>query len=93
MFAYLLIAFLGMGILCDGVSAYIKIQVNQKLPKTERFSWWTRHTFPVVRKHRELFPGSPLPSIAMLSFWGTVLLFLALVGSLVYYLLHLGIHL
>jgi hypothetical protein len=52
----------------------MKIQVNHRLPLGERFSWWNRDAGKVVRKYRELYPDSRLPSIGQWTFW----LFLAM---------------
>ena len=47
----------------------MKIQVNERLPEEQRFSWWTRNSWKVARKYRELYPDSYLPLIGQCSFW------------------------
>jgi len=72
-------AFLVLGILVNTVvSVLIQIQVNEKLPRNERFSWWTRQGFAVGRKHRQLYPESVLPDLQIALIVGTLVLGLAL---------------
>jgi hypothetical protein len=61
----------------------MKLQVNEKLPAGERFSWWNRDGWKVSRKYEEFYPDSWLPLIAQIGFWLCIaLLALALVSSL-----------
>ena len=59
----------------------MKIQVNQRLPKQERFSWWSRNSWAVSRKYREFYPDSNLPLIGQFSFWLAIVLGAAFVAS------------
>lgn len=64
---------------CADIS--MKIQVNQRLPEQERFSWWSRNSWAVSRKYGEFYPDSNLPLIGQFSFWVGVVLGAALVVS------------
>jgi hypothetical protein len=65
--------FLVLAILANTVvSILIQVRVNEKLPRSERFSWWTRQGFDVGRKHRQLFPESVLPDLQIALFAGTL---------------------
>jgi hypothetical protein len=46
----------------------MKIEVNDRLPQKEQFSWWSRNSWAVARKYGELHPDSHLPLIAQCSF-------------------------
>jgi len=46
----------------------MKIEVNDRLPQKEQFSWWSRNSWAVARKYGELYPDSYLPLIAKCSF-------------------------
>jgi hypothetical protein len=71
--------FLVLGILVNSVvSILIQIQVNEKLPQDERFSWWGHQSLDVGRKHRLLYPESVLPDLQIALLVGTVGLGLAL---------------
>jgi hypothetical protein len=74
MFVYGVIAFLVFGVVTSAASTVMQIRVNDRVPKDERFSWWSRNYAEVGRKHRELFPDSPLPDIARYSGWVCLLL-------------------
>ena len=50
----------------------MKLELNDKLPPEERFSWWSRSYWKVERKYKDLNPDSYLPLIARLSFWLTL---------------------
>ena len=77
MFVYGVIAFLIFGVVTNAASTVMKIQVNDRVSEDERFSWWAHNYAEVGRKHRELFPGSPLPAIARCSGWICLLLLAA----------------
>ena len=77
MFIYGIVVFLIFGAATSAASAVMKIQVNDRVPEDERFSWWSRNYTDVGRKYRELFPGSPLPDIARYSGWICLLLLAA----------------
>ncbi len=63
----------------NSTSIVMKLQVNEKLPPEERFSWWNRDFWKVARKYGELYPDSYLPLIDKCSFC----LCLALLATLV----------
>jgi hypothetical protein len=77
MFIYGIVVFLIFAVATSAASTVMKIQVNDRVLKDERFSWWSRDFTEVGRKYREFFPGSPLPDIAQYSGWICVLLFAA----------------
>jgi len=77
MFMYGIIAFLIFGVVTNTASTVMKMQVNDRVSEDERFSWWSRNYAEVGRKHRELFPDSPLPDIARYSGWVCLLLLAA----------------
>ena len=77
MFMYGIIAFLIFGVVTSTASTVMKMQVNDRVSEDERFSWWSRNYAEVGRKHRELFPDSPLPDIARYSGWICLLLLAA----------------
>jgi hypothetical protein len=47
----------------------MKIQVNNRLPAKEQFSWWSRDSWKVSRKYEEYYPDSYLPLVVQDSFW------------------------
>ncbi len=53
----------------NSASIVMKLQVNEKLPPEERFSWWNRDFWKVARKYQEFYPDSYLPLIDKCSFW------------------------
>ena len=75
MFVYGVIVFLVFGVLTSVTSTVMQIHVNDRVSENERFSWWSRNGAALARKHRELFPDSPLPDIARYSYWTCLLLF------------------
>jgi hypothetical protein len=76
MLVYLVVALFIVGLVNGTAAIAIKIQVNRALPAGERFSWWNRFNyFEVQSKHRELFPGSPLPNVAQYSMFLSLVLF------------------
>jgi hypothetical protein len=61
----------------------MKIQVNERLPSEEKFSWWNRDSWRVARKYRDFYPNSYLPLISQCTFWlFVVLLSAGIVGTL-----------
>jgi hypothetical protein len=51
---------------------FMRMQVNANLPAKEQFLWWRRYGFQVIRKYRELHPGSVVPWVQLACFFGTV---------------------
>jgi hypothetical protein len=47
----------------------MKIQINDRLPAKEKFSWWSRNSWAVARKYGEFYPNSNMPLISQCSFW------------------------
>jgi len=81
MFLYGIVAFLVFGVVSNVSSAVMKIRVNERLPGSERFSWWSRNYSTVGRKYREFHPGSRLPDLARYSGWVCVFLLAAAIIS------------
>ena len=81
MFIYLIVLSLVAGLISNIASALVKIQVNQRVPVSERFSWLDGYTGALGRKHRELFPGNPLRNVARYSFWICLILLTAIMFS------------
>lgn len=79
MLIYLVVAICVVGLITNVAATAVKIQVNARLPKGEQFSWWAHYSSDVGRKHRELFPGSPLPGIARYGWWICLLLMGAMI--------------
>ena len=62
----------------------MKVQVNQRLPEQERFSWWSRSSWAVARKYAEFYPDSNLPLIGLSSFWLCIVLGAAFLASTIW---------
>ena len=75
---YELGAFILFGLIAFVAQTVVKMDVNSSIPESERFSWLSRYTSKVGRRHRELFPGSPLPAVAQLSYWICLLILAAM---------------
>jgi hypothetical protein len=81
MVIYLFVAFAVILLVNVVSSTVVKIQVNRMLPEDEQFSWWSRSTSGIIRKHRELFPNSSLANVSAYSGWATIFLFALIVLS------------
>jgi hypothetical protein len=73
MFIYRIVALVIFGAVTSASSTVMKMQVNDRVPEDERFSW-SRNYADVGRKYRQLFPDSLLPDIARCSGWICLLL-------------------
>jgi hypothetical protein len=58
-------------------SIFMKLEVNDKLPPEEQFSWWNRDGREVARRYKELHPDGYLPPVARWSFWLFLAMFVA----------------
>jgi hypothetical protein len=74
-------AFVILGLVNTAVSTAMKMQVNERVPKDERLSWWVHNFSELDHRHRELFPGSQLANIAQYSGWACIFLFAAMILS------------
>jgi len=81
MFVFGIVAFLIFGLVTDATSTMMKMQVNDKLPEAERFSWWARNYSTIGRKYPEVYPDSLLPDLARYSGWVCIFLLAAAVLS------------
>jgi hypothetical protein len=75
MLIYILGAFAVVAVVNTISSTLVKINVNSMLPEDRQFSWWSRSTSGLIKKHRELFPKSRLADVSEYSGWAGVLLF------------------
>ena len=75
---------LAISILVSAVSDVVmKMQVNDKLPENDRFSWWNRDAWTVARRYQEFYPESFLPLVSLCAFlfsmaFGLTFLFITL---------------
>ena len=63
----------------------MKMEVNRRVPAEEQISWWVHDTKNEIgRKYGVLFPDSALPSTARFTGWICILLFAALISTVLF---------
>jgi nitrate reductase gamma subunit len=79
MITYLFVAFAVILLVNVVSSTVVKIQVNKRLPEDEQFSWWSKSTSGIIKKHGELYPGSSLSDVSQYSGWAAIVFFVLIV--------------
>ncbi len=69
MILYALISFAVLAAINVAALMGMKKQVNARSQPGDRLQWGVRNGREVDRRHRALFPKSPLADIAMVSYW------------------------
>ena len=83
MLFYEVVIFIAFGLANVVSGTVMKLEVNARVSKGERFTWWSRNDSDVARKYRALFPGSQLPNISRYTGWVCLALIVVMVlGSL-----------
>jgi hypothetical protein len=77
MLILLLICFVVAGIALDGINVWMKLRVNEALPKDQRLSWWSRDYRRINKFYEGQRPDSVLPDVSRFGGYLVLALFVA----------------